>query len=252
MMSRPVSTTSSSAPPTFDETEATIAIATPHAPPTAIPTRRRGPRSEPAEAEAGAPEVFSALESRVRSYCRSWPVVFDTALGARMTDIDGRSYLDFFAGAGALNYGHNNPACKRALLDYLTRDGVVHGLDMHTRAKAEFLATFEELVLRPRGLNYKIQFPGPTGTNAVESALKLVRKVTGREAMINFTHAFHGMTLGSLSVTGNSMKRGGAGVPLVHATPMPTTTTLTGGCRTFCGSSGCCRTRVAASTSRPG
>ena len=170
----------------------------------------------------GSPlEIFSALESEVRSYCRSWPVVFDTAVGSRMTDIDGRSYLDFFAGAGALNYGHNNPVLKRVLLDYLARDGVVHGLDMHTAAKAEFLRTFDELVLRPRGLNYKVQFPGPTGTNAVESALKLARKVTGKAAMINFTNAFHGMTLGSLSVTGNSMKRGGAGIPLVHATPMP-------------------------------
>jgi diaminobutyrate-2-oxoglutarate transaminase len=168
-----------------------------------------------------ATDVFAAYESEVRSYCRTWPVVFDTAVGSRMTTVDGKSYLDFFAGAGALNYGHNHPALKGALLDYLQRDGVVHGLDMFTAAKAEFLETFNEKILRPRDLNYKVQFPGPTGTNAVESALKLARKVTGKEAMINFTNAFHGMTLGALSVTGNSMKRGGAGIPLVHATPMP-------------------------------
>jgi diaminobutyrate-2-oxoglutarate transaminase len=161
------------------------------------------------------------VESEVRSYCRSWPVVFDTARGARLTDVDGRSYLDFFAGAGALNYGHNPPALKEPLLEYLGRDGITHGLDMYTVAKGEFLRTFEELVLRPRGLNYKVQFPGPTGANTVESALKLARKIAGRESIINFTHAFHGMTLGALSVTGNSMKRGGAGIPLVHATPMP-------------------------------
>ncbi len=165
--------------------------------------------------------VFEDSESEVRSYCRNWPVVFDTARGSRMTDVDGNSYLDFFAGAGALNYGHNPPALKQPLLDYLMRDGVTHGLDMHTTAKAEFLRTFDDLVLKPRGLNYKVQFPGPTGTNAVEAALKLARKISGREAMINFTNAFHGMTLGALAVTGNSMKRGGAGIPLVHATPMP-------------------------------
>jgi len=165
--------------------------------------------------------VFTALESQVRSYCRSWPVVFDTAVGSRMTDLEGNDYLDFFAGAGALNYGHNHPVLKQALIDYLRRDGVVHGLDMHTAAKAEFLEVFGERILKPRNLDYKVQFPGPTGTNAVESALKLARKVTGREAMVNFTNAFHGMTLGALSVTGNSMKRGGAGIPLVHATPMP-------------------------------
>ncbi|WP_143771077.1 diaminobutyrate--2-oxoglutarate transaminase [Pseudonocardia dioxanivorans] len=181
--------------------------------PTAGTTRRApGARSE---------TVFGELESEVRSYCRNWPVVFDTARGSRLTDVDGRSYLDFFAGAGALNYGHNPPALKKPLIDYLTRDGVTHGLDMYTTAKGEFLETFRDLVLEPRNLDYRIQFPGPTGANAVESALKLARKVTGREAMINFTNAFHGMTLGALSVTGNSMKRGGAGVPLVHATPMP-------------------------------
>ncbi|TQM35603.1 diaminobutyrate aminotransferase [Pseudonocardia cypriaca] len=165
--------------------------------------------------------VFDDLESEVRSYCRSWPVVFDTARGSRVTDIEGRSYLDFFAGAGALNYGHNPPALKAPLMEYLARDGITHGLDMYTVAKGEFLRTFEDIVLKPRGLDYKVQFPGPTGANTVESALKLARKITGRESMINFTNAFHGMTLGALSVTGNSMKRGGAGIPLVHATPMP-------------------------------
>ncbi|AEA27950.1 diaminobutyrate/2-oxoglutarate aminotransferase [Pseudonocardia dioxanivorans CB1190] len=209
----PTKTTALTTPTTddhvIDTTVGTAMLETP----TAGTTRRApGARSE---------TVFGELESEVRSYCRNWPVVFDTARGSRLTDVDGRSYLDFFAGAGALNYGHNPPALKKPLIDYLTRDGVTHGLDMYTTAKGEFLETFRDLVLEPRNLDYRIQFPGPTGANAVESALKLARKVTGREAMINFTNAFHGMTLGALSVTGNSMKRGGAGVPLVHATPMP-------------------------------
>jgi diaminobutyrate-2-oxoglutarate transaminase len=165
--------------------------------------------------------IFDTLESEVRSYCRDWPAVFDTASGSHITDEDGTTYLDFFAGAGALNYGHNNPVLKQALLDYLAGDHVIHALDMYTVAKRDFLTTFQERVLRPRGLDYKVMFPGPTGANAVEAALKLARKVTGREAVVNFTNAFHGMTLGALSVTGNSMKRGGAGIPLVHATPMP-------------------------------
>ncbi len=165
--------------------------------------------------------IFETLESEVRSYCRSWPVTFDRASGSRMWDVDGREYLDFFAGAGALNYGHNHPDLRAPLLEYLAADRVVHSLDMNTVAKGEFLERFGEVILKPRELDYKVQFPGPTGTNAVESALKLARKVTGRESIISFTNAFHGMTLGSLSVTGNSMKRGGAGIPLVHATPMP-------------------------------
>jgi diaminobutyrate-2-oxoglutarate transaminase len=165
--------------------------------------------------------VFEALESEVRSYCRGWPAVFDRAQGSYMYDEDGHTYLDFFAGAGALNYGHNNPVLKRALLDYIERDGVTHGLDMGTTAKRAFLETFQNAVLRPRDLPYKVMFPGPTGTNAVEAALKLARKVKGREAIVSFTNAFHGMSLGALAVTGNAFKRAGAGIPLVHGTPMP-------------------------------
>ncbi|MEV5437913.1 diaminobutyrate--2-oxoglutarate transaminase [Streptomyces sp. NPDC052682] len=165
--------------------------------------------------------VFTTLESEVRSYCRGWPTVFDRAQGSRMYDEDGHAYLDFFAGAGSLNYGHNNPVLKRALLDYLERDGVTNGLDMSTTAKRAFLEFFQNLILRPRDLPYKVMFPGPTGTNAVEAALKLARKVKGRETVVSFTNAFHGMSLGSLAVTGNAFKRAGAGVPLVHTTPMP-------------------------------
>ncbi|WP_068062364.1 diaminobutyrate--2-oxoglutarate transaminase [Nocardia xishanensis] len=165
--------------------------------------------------------VFEALESNVRGYCRSWPTVFDTASGAWLRDEHGRDYLDFFAGAGALNYGHNNPVLKRALIDYLVGDGITHGLDMSTVAKRRLLETLRDTVLVPRGLDYKVQFPGPTGANAVEAALKLARKVTGRQPVLNFTNAFHGMSLGALSVTGNAAKRAGAGVPLVHVTPMP-------------------------------
>jgi diaminobutyrate-2-oxoglutarate transaminase len=165
--------------------------------------------------------VFESVESEVRSYCRGWPAVFDRAQGSRIHDEDGHSYLDFFSGAGALNYGHNNPVLKRALLDYLERDGITHGLDMSTTAKRAFLSTFQDVVLRPRDLDYKVMFPGPTGTNAVEAALKLARKAKGREAIVSFTNAFHGMSLGSLAVTGNAFKRAGAGIPLVHGTPMP-------------------------------
>ncbi|WP_433324772.1 diaminobutyrate--2-oxoglutarate transaminase [Spirillospora sp. CA-294931] len=166
-------------------------------------------------------EVFAHLESEVRGYCRGWPTVFTTARGSQMTDENGKTYLDFFAGAGTLNYGHNNPELKRRLMDYLASDSVVHGLDMYTAAKRTFLERFNEVVLEPRGLDYKVQFPGPAGNHAVEAALKLARKATGRETVVSFTNAFHGMTLGALAVTGNSMKRTGAGVPLGHGVAMP-------------------------------
>jgi diaminobutyrate-2-oxoglutarate transaminase len=166
-------------------------------------------------------DVFESLESEVRSYCRGWPAVFHKASGSHLYDEDGNAFLDFFAGAGTLNYGHNHPVLKEKLLSYLADDNIVHSLDMHTVAKRAFLETFQEVILAPRGLDYRVQFPGPAGAAAVEAALKLARKYTGRETIVSFTNAFHGMTLGALSVTGNSMKRNGAGVPLGHTVPMP-------------------------------
>jgi len=165
--------------------------------------------------------TFETLESEVRGYCRSFPAVFSSAKGAWMTDTDGRRYLDFFCGAGVLNYGHNPDKIKQALLGYLMRDGITHTLDMYSEAKQHFIERFDEVILQPRGLRYKFQFPGPTGTNAVEAALKLARKVTGREQVVGFTNAFHGMTLGALAVTGNGFKRAGAGVPLGHSASVP-------------------------------
>ncbi len=165
--------------------------------------------------------VFETLESEVRSYCRGFPAVFERAKGHLLWDEQGRRYVDFFGGAGALNYGHNNDRLKRKLLEYIGQDGITHSLDMASTSKRTFLERFDRVILQPRGLRYKIQFPGPTGTNAVESAMKLARKVTGRETVIGFTNGYHGMTIGALAVTGNNFKRSGAGIPLGNAVSMP-------------------------------
>ncbi|MEE9277872.1 MAG: diaminobutyrate--2-oxoglutarate transaminase, partial [Dehalococcoidia bacterium] len=166
-------------------------------------------------------DIFERLESEVRSYSRAWPTVFRSAVGAHLYDEGGREYIDFFSGASTLNYGHNDPEMKRRLIEYLERDGVVHSLDMATEAKRDFLERFDAVILRPRGLDYKVQFPGPTGTNAVEAALKLARKVTGRQTIVAFTNAYHGMTLGALAATANPAKRRGAGLPLSYVVFMP-------------------------------
>ncbi|QMU79079.1 diaminobutyrate--2-oxoglutarate transaminase [Streptacidiphilus sp. PB12-B1b] len=165
--------------------------------------------------------IFDQLDSEVRSYSRQWPVVFDRAEGSRLFSEDGRPYLDFFAGAGALNYGHNNPFLKQALLDYIARDGVAHALDMFTVARRDFLEAVQDVLLAPRGLEYKVVFPGPGGANAVEAALKLARRVTGRQSVVSFTSGFHGMTMGALAVSGNLAKRAAAGVPLTSTTALP-------------------------------
>ena len=172
---------------------------------------------------AAAPDtaIYERRESAVRSYSRAMPRQFNTAQGVWLHSENGGRYLDFLAGCSSLNYGHNHPILKQALLDYIDSDGIAHGLDLHTDAKAEFLAALEEVILEPRGLDYRAMFTGPTGTNAVEAAIKLARTVTGREMVIAFTNGFHGMTLGALACTGNAGKRGGAGVPLSHVSHEP-------------------------------
>ena len=158
--------------------------------------------------------IFSRLESEVRGYIHSFPTVFKTAKNAVLVDEKNKHYIDFLAGAGTLNYGHNNPVLKQAAIDYLMQDGIVHGLDMATSAKKAFIETFEQYILKPRALDYKLQFTGPTGTNAVEAAIKLARNVTKRHNIITFTNGFHGVSLGALSLTGNQKFREAAGVEL--------------------------------------
>ena len=121
--------------------------------------------------------IFETLESEVRGYIRSFPTVFATASNGWLIDEEGKEYLDFFAGAGTLNYGHNPGPLKAALMSYLQGNGIVHSLDMGTVAKRQFLETFDELILKPRRLHYKLQFTGPTGANAVEAAMKLAEDI---------------------------------------------------------------------------
>ncbi|MFK0003051.1 diaminobutyrate--2-oxoglutarate transaminase [Paenarthrobacter sp. NPDC090520] len=166
-------------------------------------------------------EIFDRLESEVRGYIRSFPIELTSASGTTIVAADGTEYLDFFAGAGVLNYGHNHPELKKVLLDYIAADNITHGLDLATTAKREFMEAFERYILKPRGLNHKIQFTGPTGTNAVEAALKLARLAKGRANVVAFTNAFHGVSVGSLAATGNIKFRDSAGAPLPNVTRLP-------------------------------
>jgi diaminobutyrate-2-oxoglutarate transaminase len=166
-------------------------------------------------------KIFDEIESEVQSYARAFPRVFNRAKGELMWDEDDKQYLDFLAGAGTLNYGHNNPLFKDALLTYIENDGITHGLDLHTKAKGEFLNTFNDHILKTRNMKYVVQFTGPTGTNAVEAAMKIARNVTGQQNIVAFTNGFHGVSLGSLAATGNSHHRDAAGVSLVGTHRMP-------------------------------
>lgn len=166
-------------------------------------------------------QAFEALESNVRSYSRSFPAIFSRARGSTMSTEAGRTVIDFLSGAGTLNYGHNNRDIKAAITEYLASDALVHGLDMATPAKLEFMETFNSVILQERDLQYRFQFTGPTGANAIEAALKLSRKITGRQNIISFTRGYHGMSLGAIAATGNRFYRKASGNTLSGATFMP-------------------------------
>jgi diaminobutyrate-2-oxoglutarate transaminase len=165
--------------------------------------------------------IFERCESEARSYCRGMPTVFAKARGSELIDANGRTWIDFLAGCSSVNYGHNDPDMKAALIEHIAGDGIAHALDLHTEAKGAFLAAFERHILAPRGMDHRVLFTGPTGANAVEAAMKIARKVTGRTNIIAFTNGFHGVTAGALAATGNSYHRGGAGMTLGGVTRMP-------------------------------
>ncbi len=168
-------------------------------------------------------EIFEDLESDVQSYARSFPVIFDRAEGSYIYDQNGTAYLDFLSGAGSLNYGHNNKLLREKLIEYIEYGGITHSLDLHTSAKERFLDALNRVILEPRNMRYVVQFTGPTGTNAVEAAMKLARNIKGRHNMISFTNGFHGVSLGAMAATGNSHHRDASGIPLSGVTSIPTT-----------------------------
>lgn len=165
--------------------------------------------------------IFTKRESEARSYCRGIPTTFAAARGSMMITADGAEYIDFLAGCSSLNYGHNDPDMKAALIQHLTADGVAHGLDLHTTTKADFLTAFDRHILSPRDMDHRVMFTGPTGANAIEAAMKIARKATGRTNVIAFTNGFHGVTAGALAATGNGYHRGGAGMDMSGVTRMP-------------------------------
>ncbi len=184
------------------------------------PSTPAPPHRPPQPASLGL-GVIEAHESQVRYYCRQFPAIFAQGRGSAIWDESGRRYIDFFAGAGALNYGHNPPGIKERLIHYLTEDGVGHALDMATTAKVRFIKRFNDVILSPRRLRYRLMFPGPSGADAIECAVKVARRATGRASVVAFTNARHGTSQGALALSGNDFERSGAGVPLTGVDRMP-------------------------------
>jgi diaminobutyrate-2-oxoglutarate transaminase len=151
--------------------------------------------------------IYEELESNIRSYCRKFPYEISAAQDSWLYTSDGRRFLDFTCMAGSTNYGHNHPHLRDALLEYLKANGPVGTLDYHTSAKTAMLVSLKTHILEPRGLGYKVLFTGPTGTNSVECALKLAKKLRPTGEVCVFRNSFHGMTQGSLSICGLARRR---------------------------------------------
>lgn len=140
------------------------------------------------------------MESNVRSYPRKLPLAIAKAQGCWVTDVEGHEYLDCLAGAGTLALGHNHPEVIQAIQDVLASGLPLHTLDLTTPLKDAF--TEELLSFFPEG-EYRLQFCGPSGADGTEAAIKLAKTYTGRGNVIAFSGGYHGMTHGSLSMTGN-------------------------------------------------
>lgn len=145
-------------------------------------------------------------ESNVRYYCRNSEKTFCKAKNDILYTVEGDEYIDFLSGAGSLNYGHNNPYIKECVLEYLKEDNILQGLDLLTEAKNEFLQCFWEKIMKNKKKEYNVQFCGPTGTNAMEAAIKLAKKYTKRNIIFAFMGSFHGMTQGTMNISSRLCK----------------------------------------------
>lgn len=160
-------------------------------------------------------------ESNARTYPRGLPIAPAEARGATLKDVDGNLFIDCLAGAGALGVGHNNPYVLDAVRRFLESDHIVSSLDFPTGPKNRFIETLFEILPKELRTHGRIQFCGPTGSDAVDAAIKLAKTATGRHEVLAFQGAYHGMGQGPLSMMGAVGPRQdlGALLPGVHFMP---------------------------------
>ncbi|MCI0735658.1 MAG: diaminobutyrate--2-oxoglutarate transaminase [Beijerinckiaceae bacterium] len=165
----------------------------------------------------------AAIESNARTYPRRLPIALKSGRGALVVDVEGREFIDCLGGAGALVLGHNHPVVREAIRDALDKDVPFQTLDLATPLKERFIDELFETLPADFAAEAKIHFCGPTGADAIEAAVKLVRTATGRLGLMCFRGSYHGMTAAALSLTGDvSAKAGNIGLmPDVQFLPFP-------------------------------
>ncbi|MFK2825219.1 aspartate aminotransferase family protein [Bacillus sp. B190/17] len=162
-------------------------------------------------------------ESNARSYPRRLPLAIQKAEGAIITDMDNKEYIDCLAGAGTLALGHNHAVVRQAIQEVLANFIPLHTLDLTTPVKEAFVDEVFASLPESFARKAKIQFCGPTGGDAIEAALKLVKTATGNRTILSFQGGYHGSTHGTLSISGTTSPKKyiHALVPDTHFLPYP-------------------------------
>ncbi|XID91654.1 aspartate aminotransferase family protein [Paenibacillaceae bacterium WGS1546] len=165
----------------------------------------------------------AARESNARSYPRRIPIVIQEAEGIYVKDMDGRAYYDCLAGAGTLALGHNHPVVVEAVRSMLDERRPMHTLDLTTPIKERFVDELFASLPREFAKDARIQFCGPTGGDAVEAAIKLVKTATGRRSVLSFHGGYHGSTHAAMSLSGTLGQKAQVHglIPDVHFLPYP-------------------------------
>jgi diaminobutyrate-2-oxoglutarate transaminase len=180
-------------------------------------------RVEISQDQHSAIEFLAGKESNARTYARVFDRILVRGASAKVWDADGNIYTDLLACAGALPLGHNHPYVTQRVTEFLNSGQILQALDIATPAKVEFLKQLWLALPGEFAKDARVQFCGPTGSDAVEAAMKLFKSTTGRRSVLAFHGGYHGMTLGSLSLMGNVTPKSAVSglTPEVHFLPYP-------------------------------
>jgi diaminobutyrate-2-oxoglutarate transaminase len=163
------------------------------------------------------------FESNARTYPRNLPIAITKADGLYVFDADGHRYMDCLCGAGTLALGHNHPVQVAAIREHLDAGRPLQTLDLMTPIKDAFVKALFSTLPKELAQDARVHFCSPSGSDAVEAAIKLVKTATGRRGIIGCSGGYHGHTQGALAVMGNrAPKKAVVGLMGdVHFVPFP-------------------------------
>lgn len=166
----------------------------------------------------------SQISVRLRQLSRAqsgFPAQFSTAEGSVLVTAD-REYIDFYSGAGTLNYGHHNARLQQRLRNDVGRYGKLGVGKREIDITNGFFKAVDQVLLEPRSWSYQVQLAGPTGAGALELALQQARRITGRQNVISFTQGFQGASGQALAAAAKVFFSTVTGIPaLANTTFMP-------------------------------